>query len=148
MIDFFASKFNFDFQVNEKFMEAIEQQDLTFNKEVRSQMCHILNVHHLWVSRLLGLEVVSEDWDDLPFYAWQQLNQENLNQTFEFLENEVLPKNITYIDSDGVTQEKDAANILYHILQHATHHRAVINTTLRKIGAIPVEMNFIQWEDK
>lgn len=143
MQSFFIPKFEFDFQANNHWIDSIEQQNLTDNFNIRRQLCHILNVHHLWVSRLNGENVISNDWDDLPFYAWKKLNQENSAQTQLFILNKDIAGETAYTDSDGNSQRKNSSDILYHILQHSTHHRAVINTLIRKEGKKPPEMNFI-----
>jgi uncharacterized damage-inducible protein DinB len=146
MQSFFISKFEFDFQANNNWIESIEQQDLTDNLEIRKQICHILNVHHLWISRLNGQVSLSNDWDDLPFYSWKQLNQENSAQTQLFVINKDIAGETEYVDSDGNSQRKISSDILYHILQHSVHHRAVVNSLMKKTGAIPVEFNFIAWK--
>lgn len=143
MQGFFISKFEFDYQANDLWIDTIEQQDLTGHKEIRKQFCHILNVHHIWGSRLNGLLPVSGDWDDLPFYSWKQLNQENAAQAQLFIVNKDIAGEVEYTDSEGGLQRKFSSDILYHILQHSTHHRAQINLLLRKFGAIPAEMNYI-----
>lgn len=143
---FFLSKFEFDVQSNNAWIDAIDQQDLSGNVEIRRQMCHILNVHHLWVSRLNGETAISHDWDDLPFYSWKKLNHENCVQTQLFIVNKDIAGETAYVDSEGCSQRKASSDILYHILQHSTHHRAWINSLMRKFGAIPAEMNFIAWK--
>lgn len=146
MQSFFLSKFEFDFQANNAWIDALENADLTDNFEIRRQMCHILNVHHLWVSRLNGEEVISNDWDDLPFYSWKKLNQENCAKTQLFILNKDIAGETEYVTSEGDNSRKESSDILYHILQHSIHHRAQINTLMRNSGAIPVEMNFITWK--
>lgn len=148
MQGFLLSKFEFDYQANELWIDSIEQQDLVDNSEIRRQLCHILNVHHLWVSRLNGQAVISKDWDDLPFYSWKKLNRENSDQTQLFIVNKDIAGETEYVDSECDFQRKSSSDILYHILQHSIHHRAEINVLLRKFGAIPAEMNFIEWKQK
>ncbi|MBC9813007.1 hypothetical protein H9Y05_11060 [Crocinitomicaceae bacterium CZZ-1] len=148
MQGFFLSKFEFDYQANERWIDAIEAQDVTDHFEIRRQLCHILNVHHLWISRLNDMPVFSDDWDDLPFHSWRKLNRENCAQTQLFIVNKDIAGETEYTDSEGQEQRKTSSDILYHILQHSVHHRAYINFLLRKIGAIPAEMNFIAWSNK
>ncbi|HLU86987.1 MAG TPA: DinB family protein [Taishania sp.] len=143
---FFKSKFLFDFQANQVWIETIDKQNLTSDPAIRKLMCHILNVHHVWVSRLNGREAISGDWDDLPYYAWQQLNEENYRQTNEFVEHQPVDKLIHYTTSEGVDSSMRADDILYHILQHNIHHRAQINSLIRKVGATPAVFNFIEWK--
>lgn len=140
---FLEQLFEFDFKANQKWIDAIEEQDVTSFIPIRRQMCHIINVHHLWVNRLHSSISISEDWDDLPFYSWQKLNEENFRLTMEFIENESLSKMIHYTTSEGEEKDKSASAILYHMLQHATHHRAVINSLLASNSYQPVELNFI-----
>lgn len=144
---FFNSKFQFDHQANKVWIETIEKQNLMTDPEIRKMMCHILNVHHVWAARLNGAEAISGDWDDLPFYAWQQLNDENYRQINTFIEHQQVDKLIHYITSEGVESSKQADEILYHILQHNIHHRAQINLLIRKVGAIPAVFNFIEWNN-
>ena len=143
MESFFLHKFSFDRNANEVWIASLDEQDVTQNLEIRRQMCHILNVHHLWASRLVGTPVLSDDWDDLPFYAWEKLNAENFLLIERFLNNESIEKQIAYKTSDGESCEMPASDILYHILQHSTHHRAVINSLLRQQDLQPVEFNYI-----
>ena len=141
---FLLDKFRFDVVANERFIAAIDTADLLLNSEIRAHMCHILNVHHLWINRLLDKPTISEDWDDLPVYAWSKLNQENFQMTEEFIRNENLEGVCNYQTSEGNQMQKGVSSILYHLLQHATHHRAVINMLFRKYNADPVVFNYIE----
>lgn len=145
---FFLSKFEFDFYVNKLFIHEIEQQDLIDNPEIRRQLCHILNFHHIWISRLIEKETISEDWDDLPYFSWQKLNEDNFLQNKAFILNEDLNLERDYINSDGEMKGKQVSDILFHILQHSNYHRAQINILIKKFGAIPVSMNFYRMGQK
>lgn len=147
MKDFLEQLLEFDYVANQKWIDAIEEQDLTSFSEIRRQMCHIINVNHLWVNRLHEKVAISEDWDDLPFYSWRKLTEENFQLTMDFLENESLDKIVNYTTSEGEDQQKHAKTILYHMVQHATHHRAIINKLLSINQFNPIELNFIHLND-
>ena len=144
MKSFFEDKFEYDFRSNEQWIESIAAND-EIPAYVAKMMSHILNVHHIWLSRLSGEKPESFTWDELPSMHWQQLNHDNFRRTIEFLEQHDSKGKIHYHSEEGVEFEKSTVDVLYHILNHGTHHRAQISLALRQVNLPVPSLNFIAY---
>lgn len=140
---FFSEKFEFDLYANLAWTKIfVEHEDALSPYLIRS-MSHIVNVHHIWNSRLDQTVAESSDWDILPVDFMERLHQENYNQTIQFLEYGTLEQKVNYHDSEGVPMEKQTMDILYHVLSHSTYHRAQIAKEARDLGIPIASANFI-----
>ena len=108
-------------------------------------MSHIINVHHIWISRLTETPAESHSWDRFPIDFWEQLMQDNLRKTIDYLEHVELTEKVNYHSEEGVELSKSAIDILYHILNHSNYHRAQIAVELRTLGITPPAFNFITY---
>lgn len=108
-------------------------------------MSHIINVHHIWHSRLMTTKAESELWDELPISYFEKLNEANYRGTINFLEQNELNQKIHYHSSEGVKLEKETIDILYHILNHSTYHRAQIVMDLKQNNLKHPSFNFISY---
>ncbi len=125
--------------------EHLERHEDSLNDFVRKQMSHVINVHHIWISRLDGQPVESGSWDLLPVSYWQKLSRENYQRTTDYLDHLDLEEKIRYHSEEGVPLEKSAVDILYHILQHSQYHRAQIARELRLLELPVPSFNFITY---
>jgi uncharacterized damage-inducible protein DinB len=142
---FFISAFEFDFQQNKELIAFVEKSDLTMNPEIRKHICHIINAHYIWLQRLDQQKIESDLWDDLPFYSWEKLTSENAAQTHLFVMNHDLASFVSYED-EGAIVTRQNCTVLYHILQHSVHHRAIIYQLLKENGSIYVGKEYIDWQ--
>ncbi len=142
MKSFFEDKFEFDFRANDTWIQHLSELDERPGF-VEKSMAHIINVHHIWVSRLSQIAVESGSWDALPSMHWISLNQDNFRKTIAFLEHEELTRKIYYHDEEGVPMEKSTSDVLYHILSHSQYHRAQIVMSLKQHDLPVPSMNFV-----
>ena len=143
MKSFFQDKFEYDFICNRKWSEVLIENENLINDFIIRSMSHIINVHHIWISRVDETEPESHSWDKLPMDYWISLSQENYNRTIEFLEHLELTQKVDYHSEEGVELSKEVVDILYHILNHNNYHRAQISLEMRKLGIQPPSFNFI-----
>lgn len=143
--DFFLDKFKFDFENNKKFIECIEELDFEVSNFVIRSFSHIINVHHIWISRLLNNELESHSNDILPLEYWMRLAHDNYLKSIDYIEKYELESKVNYHDSENVKYEKEVVDILYHILNHSNYHRGQIAKELRDNGTTPPSFNFIQF---
>lgn len=143
MKGYLSSLLDFEYESNELFIQAHYEQGHDQLDRVRALICHIINVHHIWISRILDRNVESEDWDDLPYHAWSDLNRENYLITLEAIESRAVTEVISYTTSDGIPMTKTVGEILTHIFYHGNYHRAQINLLLKQADLQPLECNLI-----
>lgn len=137
MIPFFLDKFEFDRYANLRWIAAIEKADLTHHAAIRKLLCHILNVHHIWNSRLYGEPADSGPWDDLPSQFWKKCADDNYRSSVRYIEHESLTAVIDFTSLEGEQFSKPDRDILFHILMHNQHHRAQIAQLMRQAGKEP-----------
>ncbi|MDG1333554.1 MAG: DinB family protein [Crocinitomicaceae bacterium] len=145
MKDFFIDKFEYDFRSNQKWVEVLQKNEDQLSDFVRKSMSHVINVHHIWISRILDKKAESHTWDVLPIDFWDQLMHDNLCQTIEYLEHVDHSEKVDYHSEEGVKLSKSSVDILYHILNHSNYHRAQIAMELRKLDITPPSFNFIAY---
>lgn len=121
------------------------QHEDVINLYIQKSFSHILNVHHIWIHRLLDLPSESHTWDLLPIDYWEKLAQENHLKTIDFLEKQELMNKVNYTSEEGIAYEKDTIDILYHILNHSNYHRAQISREMRTLELQPPTFNFISF---
>lgn len=144
--EFFKDKFEYDFLSNKKWCEAILKQEEDLPEYVIKMMSHIVNVHHIWIHRILELPSESFSWDKLPLDYWIQLHQENYLKTIDYLEKNEIQQKVNYHSEEGVELSKESIDILYHILNHSNYHRGQIAKSLRDAGLDVPVYNFITFK--
>ncbi len=144
----FIFQFYFDYQSNKRFIESFYDKGWDKIERIRQLICHNLNVHHIWNARLIGVEPISLDWDDLPYYSWEKLNDENNQQTLLFLQECDFDVIINYKTSEGLEKSLPISQILSHIICHSSYHRGQINMLLGLAELEPLECNLIDYSIK
>lgn len=145
IIDFFIDKFEYDFESNRKWIKVLEEHEDELNTFVKKSFSHIINVHHIWVSRIRHEQIESHTNDTLPMFYWGKLVQENYLKTIDFLNRVDLAEKVKYHDEQGVELSTTVVDILYHILNHSNYHRAQISRELRMLNIEPPSFNFISF---
>lgn len=143
---FFTDKFEYDYLSTKKWCEHIEQHEDDVNEFIRKAISHVINVHHIWISRIHGKEIESHTWDRLPISHWISLAQDNYRKTIDYLEQLELTEKINYHDEEGVKLEKMTIDVLYHILNHSNYHRGQIAREMRILELTPPTFNFIAYK--
>ena len=141
--EFFLDKFEYDYFATRNWIKVIVDQEDQVSPFVLKSISHILNVHHIWNSRLNGQESESELWDVFVVDHLYQLHDANYRETINFLEQNELDQKVHYHSSEGIKLEKNTIDILYHILNHSNYHRAQIVMDLKQNNLAHPSFNFI-----
>lgn len=140
---FFNQLFDYNFHCNKKLIETCMELK-TVPEEVIRLFSHILNAHHLWNARVLGIDPEKEVWQHHEIQNWGELHYENQRNSFEIITNaENFEKRIDYESTEGKRYSNSLQDILFHIINHSTHHRAQISAALRANKLEPLPMDYI-----
>ncbi|MGI9544518.1 MAG: DinB family protein [Cyclobacteriaceae bacterium] len=112
----------------------------------RQWFAHILAAQVIWLNRIQGTTFQQPVWpnEDLETLAskcdesddnWLRFVQDYPRETFEEV--------IRYQDTKGNPYETKLVDILVHVVNHGTHHRAQISSWLRQSGQVPPPTDFI-----
>ena len=140
---FFHQLFDYNFYCNKKFIETCAQLQHVPEQSQRL-FSHVLNAHHLWNSRISGQAPTLSVWDVHQVAAWGDLHYQNQRDSFEIITNaDPFDRRITYESTEGRTFTNTLQVILFHVINHSTHHRAQIAADFRANGLEPLALDYI-----
>ena len=142
MKDFFIDIFNYHHTFNQKLIDQINAHIQTIPDETYALFCHVLNAYQVWNSRILQLT---------PFGVQQihhledckAIDDTNFINTLNILNAVDLKSEITYKNSKGEKFTNSVQDILFHVNNHSTHHKAQLASKFRSLGITPLATDFI-----
>ncbi len=146
MKGFLQQLFDYNFYCNKMLIEQCASLD-EVPVTCKNLINHIFNAHHIWNHRILGKESEFGVWQDHEVNDWSDIHYENQRTSFEIITNtEDFDKRIDYISSEGRAYANDVKDILFHIINHATHHRGQIAMDMRGANIEPKPMDYIYYK--
>ncbi len=140
---FFHQLFDYNFYCNKKLIASCEDLKSVPDEVIRL-FSHVLNAHHLWNARILNTKTEMEVWQLHETGRWEELHYENQRTTFEIIRNtDNFKRRIDYQNSEGRSYSNALQDILFHIVNHSTHHRAQIAAAYRKNDLEPLTLDYI-----
>jgi len=110
--------------------------------EAEALFSHILNAQHIWISRIKHIDSLYDRLEIHPKENFGKVHAENITNMYE-LANSDLDFTVAYSNSAGEIFENNALDILYHMINHSTYHRAQIATQFRLNNIQPPVTDFI-----
>ena len=136
MKTYFINLFNYDRYANELIFETI----LKAGKPVKpvQLMAHVLAAQQVWLTRCLGLPPIDISlWPDLNGNT-DTFGEKIANNALDWinylggLDHSNFNKAIAYQNTKGQGFETKLADILAHLINHGTHHRAQIGQLIKQ----------------
>ena len=143
MKSFLNQLFDYNFYCNKKLIDECNKLDKVPDKSL-SLFSHILNAHHIWNARVLGSDIAFEVWQEHPLKDWGDIHYENQRSSFEIItNNDNFEKRIDYENTEGRLFTNTLQDILFHIVNHSTHHRSQISMDFRSNDLEPIKLDYI-----
>ncbi len=140
---FFNQLFDYNFFCNKKLIEQCSTLDSMPSKSLEL-FSHVLNAHHIWNARILGKPSEYEVWQLHDPKEWGDIHYENQRSSFEIITGaDDFEKRIDYENSEGRLFTNTLQDILFHILNHSTHHRGQIATDFRANDIDPLKLDYV-----
>jgi uncharacterized damage-inducible protein DinB len=137
MKDYFIRQFQYDRYTNQVILETIIKAGNP-DKPVKL-MAHLLAAQQIWLNRCKDLPAVNTvlwpDWQADTFADIIAQNNSNWISFLTALGDGDLQKSIKYKNSKGESFENKLVDILGHVINHGTHHRAQAGQHLILAGA-------------
>lgn len=142
MKEFFIDIFKYHHVFNQKFVDQLQTHIQKIPDDSYALFCHVLNAHQVWNSRILQLS---------PFGVQQihhledckAIDDNNFVNTLNILNTVDLKSEITYKNSKGEKFTNLVQDILFHVNNHSTHHKAQLASQFRSLGITPLTTDFI-----
>lgn len=142
MKTFFNELFDYNFYCNKQLIETCNAIE-TVSEKTKELFSHLLNAHHLWNARINGKEAEFDVWQIHEVKDWADIHYENQRASFEITSNaDDFEKRIDYENSEGRLFTNTLQDLLFHIINHSTHHRGQIATDFRTNGLEPKPLDY------
>lgn len=134
--------FEYNHVMNEQLIQLLNKHIDNVSEKSFKLLSHMLNAHQIWNARILQKP---------PFQVWQlnnwqdinPINLDNYTNSLNILISEDLTREIEYSNSAGQRFKNKIEDILFHIINHSTYHRAQIATECRIYGIEPLSADYI-----
>jgi len=126
-----------DLQFIKTFLET--DKDLP---EAESLFSHVLNSQNIWIGRISQRPQIYDRFHIHPKEKFMELHRENIANLNSLLSSD-LALTISYANSEGGFFENSVSDILFHIINHSTYHRAQVASQFRINNVKPPVTDFI-----
>ncbi|GGC70116.1 hypothetical protein GCM10011387_24410 [Pedobacter quisquiliarum] len=110
---------------------------------------HIVNAESIWMSRVAGEKQVVGVWETLPLHDCRSLHQSSVQKLQTVLNNnQDLEQVISYVNTSGDAFSDPMHDIIVHVLNHSTYHRAQIAKEMRMHNIDPINTDYITYVRK
>jgi uncharacterized damage-inducible protein DinB len=115
---------------------------------IQALLVHLMSAEWVWFSRLEGtnptahLSVADYPTRDTIKQKWDAIEAQ-VRDTLNRLDSEKLNQQLIYKTLDGKPQQTPIWQILFHLLNHGTDHRAQLMAMLNRLEAPTIEQDMI-----
>lgn len=147
MKEYFLRLYTYNQWANRRVIKCLKTQQVT-DEKILTLMSHTLSALHIWLARI-------QDRSTAPYPLWKQYELNDLELMAEEIagrwlafvnENESFNRSLTYTNYVGDPYVNNVENIMIHLVNHSTYHRAQIAILLRQKGFEPVNTDFITYD--
>lgn len=142
MIEFFKDVFEYHNHFNQKLAHLLIQHSSSISERTIPLFSHMINAHHIWNSRILQTKSFGVN-DVRSLEENKDIDNLNYKETLRILSAFNLDESINYRTSKGDEFKNSIQQVLFHVVNHHTHHRAQIISDLRQNGIQPISTDYI-----
>jgi len=119
------------------------------NKKTEELLSHIISAQKIWLHRILGKDINIDPWQKLTEEEWipqsTPLTADWIN-LLEGLKGKDFERRIEYTNSKGKKFANTLKDIIVHVINHSTYHRAQIAQLVRQSGGEPAKTDYIIYQ--
>lgn len=108
-----------------------------------SLFSHVLTAQHIWTQRIFDRAPLYAVWEEHLPEDFFRISAANFNLLKDVLDRIDLDQVITYTKSSGETFTNSVKDILFHVVNHSTYHRAQIASLLKAESIHPPITDYI-----
>jgi len=143
MKTFFKELLEYSHHYNQRLVQLfLSHQDAISDRSLQL-MNHLVNAQHIWNCRIMETEPKMGVWHLHPLDDLAKVDTENFALAVNIVEQRNLETVIAYINTKGDHYSHSIRDILFHVINHSTHHRAQISSDLKINKVDPIPMDFI-----
>lgn len=143
MKDFFKDLYAYNYHSNQQLCEVFEKKGSLLPSKAITLFSHILNAHHIWIKRMSGFQPDYGVWQEHNMDTFKTVDTVNYDVSIHIIEQSDLNTIVYYNNTKGEAFQNTVRDILFHVINHSTYHRAQIATEFRKYGLEPIMTDYI-----
>ncbi len=143
MKEFFKELFNYSYSYNKKLGHIFNDMPGKTPEKAVQLYNHTLNAHQIWNNRIEARHPPFGVWEMHSPALYIHINKINYEHSLALLEKYDLMSIINYTNTSGKVFNNTVRDILFHIINHSTYHRAQIATEFRQHNLTPLNSDFI-----
>lgn len=140
---FFKDTFEYNYYCNQQLIQLFEKEQQNIPEKSIQLLNHLINAQEIWNARILNQKPDIEVWEIHPLEDLKKINETNYSESLHILETIDLSQEINYQNSKGISFTNSVQDILFHVINHATYHRAQIATDLKSHNIVPLNSDYI-----
>lgn len=140
MKDFFVELFEYSYHCNQKLADIFTMYPTKTSERAAQLYNHILNAHQIWSCRIEPDQNPFGIWDIHLLQSYAAIDKMNYENSLVILDKYGLNEAIHY---KGKSLSNSVRDILFHVINHSTYHRAQIATEFRLNGLEPLTTDYI-----
>lgn len=142
MKTFFKELLEYTFYFNDKVITLLLETEAIPEKALLL-LNHTLNAQEVWNTRIEQKPVTIEIWGLRPIDSLKEINEANYKNSLRIVDGFDFDAKIKYSNSKGQVYENTVCDMLFHIINHSTYHRAQIATDCKINGITPLVTDYI-----
>lgn len=146
--DFFKDAFEYNYHFNQELIQLFEKEKQNIPEKSIQLLNHLINAQEIWNERILNEKITVDVWGIRPFESLKKHNKTNYNKSLQILNNTELSQQIIYKNSKGIEFSNTVQDVIFHIINHATYHRAQIASDLKANKIEPINTDYIFYKRK
>jgi len=139
---FFKNVFQYNYQLNQRIIKQLIKVENDLPKEIMALLSHSINAHQIWNARINNSKPLGVN-EKHNLEKCTSLNTENYENTIGILNTDVFERRVCYQNSKGKIYKNTVQEILFHVVNHYSHHRGQLIIQLKKAGLKPIVTDYI-----
>ncbi|GIV27300.1 MAG: hypothetical protein KatS3mg027_1114 [Bacteroidia bacterium] len=143
--NFFQDIFSYNHDVNQIWLKHLSDLNVTSSNNIIMKLfSHLINAHQIWNHRILQKPIDISVWQIHSLQKLKEMDSQNFQHSLQIIDNYDFGKIISYTNAENKRFQNSVWEILFHIVNHSTHHRAQITKEVRSLGfSIPEKTDYI-----
>lgn len=147
MKTYFLKLYQYNQWANNRVFKCLQEQNVQDEKTL-TIMSHIVSALFIWLSRIEGKSPAAYPlWKQYPLDELSSMSTEITARWLKFVEeNEDFNRVLVYNNYVGDPYKNNVEQIMIHLVNHSTYHRAQVALLLRQKGLEPINTDFITYD--
>ena len=142
MEHFFEELFAYNDHFNKKLIKLLNENSSSASEKALKLLSHVVDAHEVWNGRILRQKTLGI-WELHQLKDLERMNEDNYTTSLKILRSKSLTEIIEYTNSQGKTFSNSLRDVMFHVINHSTYHRAQIATECRQYGIQPLVSDYI-----